>query len=157
MERKRKEIKITPIKNGTAIDHIRAGQAPIVLKILGIGAGTNMAISLVMNVQSQKFGKKDIVMIENRELNSEETNKVALIAPNATINIIRDCQVVKKEKVRLPKIIEAILKCPNPNCVSNDEKEPIKSKFILEEENLPSLKCYYCGIEIENVPEAIKY
>jgi aspartate carbamoyltransferase regulatory subunit len=132
-EKPKKEIKITPIKNGTVIDHIKAGQAPIVLKILGIEAGTDLVLSLVMNVRSQKFGKKDIVMIEDRELNFQEVNKVTLIAPNATINIIRNCRVVKKEKVSLPEIIEAILKCPNPNCISNAENEPIKSRFVLEE------------------------
>jgi aspartate carbamoyltransferase regulatory subunit len=156
-EKIKKEIKITPIKNGTVIDHIAAGQALIVLKILGIEAGTNMIVSLVMNVQSQKLGKKDIVMIEDRELNEEETNKIALIAPQATINIIRNSRVVKKEKVHLPRIIEEILECQNPNCISNDEREPIKSKFVLENQKPISIKCYYCGMIIESIPKAIKY
>ena len=157
MEEIKKEIKISPIKDGTVIDHINPGQAPIVLKILGIEAGTRMVVSLAMNVQSKKLGRKDIVKIEDRELNEKETNKIALIAPGATINIIRNYQVVKKEKVRLPGIIEEILKCQNPNCVSNDEREPINSKFVLENRESVVLKCYYCGMEIEDIPEAIRY
>jgi len=157
MEEIKKEIKISPIKDGTVIDHINPGQAPIVLKILGIEAGTRMVVSLAMNVQSKKLGRKDIVKIEDRELNEKETNKIALIAPGATINIIRNYQVVKKEKVHLPGIIEEILKCQNPNCVSNDEREPINSKFVLENREPVVLKCYYCGMEIEDIPKAIRY
>ena len=157
MEEIKKEIKISPIKDGTVIDHINPGQAPIVFKILGIEAGTRMVVSLAMNVQSKKLGRKDIVKIEDRELNEKETNKIALIASSATINIIRNYQVVKKEKVRLPGIIEEILKCQNPNCVSNDEREPINSKFVLENRESVVLKCYYCGMEIEDIPEAIRY
>jgi len=157
-EKIEKEMKVSKIKDGTVIDHITQGQALTVLKILRISSGTEMGISLAMNVKSQKLGgRKDIVKIEGRELNTQETNKIALIAPQATINIIRNYQVVKKEKVRLPGIIEEILKCQNPNCVSNDEREPINSKFVLENREPVVLKCYYCGMEIEDIPKAIRY
>lgn len=153
----KKEIKITPIRNGTVIDHINHGQAPNVLKILGITAGTDMIVSLVMNVRSRKFGEKDIVMIENKELNLTETNQIALIAPQATLNIIRNCQVVAKESVKLPDRVEGILKCPNPSCISNAENEPISSKFNIKNDNPPKVHCHYCGIEVEKIFEAMKY
>ena len=85
----KKELKIPLIKNGTVIDHITAGYAVKVLHILGIPISTSSVVSVAMNVKS-KFGKKDIVKVENREIDPQEVDKIALIAPKATINIIRN-------------------------------------------------------------------
>ncbi len=147
----KKELKIVPIKNGTVIDHITAGQALNVLKILGINARTDAVLSVVMNVRSKKMGRKDIVKVEDRELNPEEVDKIALIAPNATINIIRDSEVMEKHSVYLPKSIEGIIRCANPNCISNAETEPVISKFITVSENPPRFRCFYCERIIEDV------
>ena len=94
----KKELKIPRIKNGTVIDHITAGNAVKVLHILGIPRSTSSVVSVAINVMS-KLGKKDIVKVENRELDPQEVDKIALIAPKATINIIRDYEVAKKHKV----------------------------------------------------------
>ncbi len=149
----KKELKVSPIGNGTVIDHITAGQALNVLKILGIHAGTDAVLSVIMNVRSNKMGKKDIVKIENRELRREEVDKIALIAPNATINIIRNYEVVEKRKVFLPKVIEGILRCANPNCISNAREEPVVPKFITVSENPPIFRCFYCERIVENAAE----
>ncbi|MDI6885893.1 MAG: aspartate carbamoyltransferase regulatory subunit [archaeon] len=146
-----KELKVVPIKNGTVIDHITAGQALNVLKILEINARTGAVVSVVMNVRSKKMGRKDIVKVEDRELKPEEVDKIALIAPNATINIIRDSEVIEKHKVYLPKSIEGIIRCANPNCISNAEREPVISKFITVSENPPLFRCFYCERMIEDV------
>jgi len=146
-----KELKVVPIKNGTVIDHITAGQALNVLKILEINARTDAVVSVVMNVRSKKMGRKDIVKVEDRELKPEEVDKIALIAPNATINIIRDSEVIEKHKVYLPKSIEGIIRCANPNCISNVEREPVISKFITVSENPPLFRCFYCERMIEDV------
>jgi aspartate carbamoyltransferase regulatory subunit len=150
----KKELKVIPIINGTVIDHITAGKALNVLKILNItpGRGTEEVVSMVMNVKSEKMGKKDIVKVENRELRTEEVDKIALIAPNATINIIRSSEVVEKHNVYLPKTIEGILKCANPNCISNTN-EPVISKFIISPDPRPRFRCFYCEriMEIEDV------
>ncbi|MBE0516686.1 MAG: aspartate carbamoyltransferase regulatory subunit [Methanophagales archaeon] len=146
-----KELKVVPIKNGTVIDHIAAGQALNVLKILEINARTDAVVSVVMNVRSKKMGRKDIVKVEDRELKPEEVDKIALIAPNATINIIRDSEVIEKHKVYLPKSIEGIIRCANPNCISNVEREPVISKFITVSENPPLFRCFYCERMIEDV------
>lgn len=146
-----KELKVVPIKNGTVIDHITAGQALNVLKILEINARTDVVVSVVMNVRSKKMGRKDIVKVEDRELKPEEVDKIALIAPNATINIIRDSEVVEKHKVYLPVSIEGIIQCANPNCISNAEREPVISKFITVSENPPLFRCFYCERMIEDV------
>lgn len=123
----KKELKVPLIKDGTVIDHITAGNAVKVLHIIGIPKGSSSIVSVAMNVKS-KMGKKDIVKVENRELDSKEVDKIALIAPKATINIIRDYEVAKKHKVELPGKIVGIVKCANPTCVSNTN-EPVESRF----------------------------
>ncbi|MEM3194314.1 MAG: aspartate carbamoyltransferase regulatory subunit, partial [Candidatus Bathyarchaeia archaeon] len=83
--------------------------------------------------------------IEGRELNPEEVDKIALIAPHATINIIRNYRVVEKQRVKLPSIIQGIIKCTNPPCISNSESEPVKPIFYVESEEPLRLRCHYCG------------
>ncbi|ADP77953.1 aspartate carbamoyltransferase, regulatory subunit [Methanothermus fervidus DSM 2088] len=151
--RKIRELKVKPIKNGTVIDHIPAGRALQVLKILKIPEGKNK-VTIGINMESSRMGIKDIVKIENRELHSEEVDQIALIAPKATINIIRDYEVVKKEKVQLRDEIEGLIKCPNPNCISNAD-EPIKTKFYVVDKEPVTLRCYYCERLIKE--EEIKF
>ncbi|MGZ4941011.1 MAG: aspartate carbamoyltransferase regulatory subunit [Halobacteriota archaeon] len=137
------ELRVRSIKNGTVIDHITAGNALNVLKILGIAGGTKAIVSVVMNVPSKRSasGRKDIVKIEDRELIPEEVDKIALIAPQATINIIRDYEVAQKNPVVLPDVISSIVKCPNLNCISNSN-EPVFSKFKVLDSFI--LRCVYC-------------
>jgi aspartate carbamoyltransferase regulatory subunit len=148
-----KELKVTPIKKGTVIDHIPPGLALLVLHVLKIPEETSSAVSVAMNVNS-KMGKKDIVKIENRELDEREVNKISLIAPKATINIIREYEVIKKHRVQLPNEIIGIVKCSNPTCISNS-REPVESRFILVSKDPPHIKCYYCERETENIAERI--
>jgi len=138
------ELVVRKIKDGTVIDHIPAGQALNVLRIMGIKGFEGNRIAIVMNVESKKLGKKDIVKIENREIAPEEINKIALIARNATINIIRNYKVIKKEKVTLPDKIKNIVKCINPTCITNQEREFIVSSFKLISKNPIILLCEYC-------------
>lgn len=138
-----KEIRVRKIENGTVIDHISAGHALNVLKILGIMRKLpENAITIAMNVPSKKLGKKDIVKIENREISEEELGKISLISPEATINIIRNNKVVVKKKVKIPDIIEEALKCANINCITNYEKT--KTKFYAESKSPLKLRCHYC-------------
>ena len=137
------ELRVKPIKNGTVIDHIAGGQALNVLKILGISGTTDATVSVVMNVESSKLGKKDIVKVEDRELKEEEVNRIALIAPDATINIIRDFLVIEKHLVDLPDLIIGVVRCQNPSCISNTE-EPIESRMLVKTKNPVVLRCVYC-------------
>jgi aspartate carbamoyltransferase regulatory subunit len=131
---------ISPIQNGTVIDHISGGEALNVLKIIGITGATAESISVATNVKSSKIGKKDIVKIENRELRKEEVDRIALIAPHATISIIRNFDVWEKKGVEIPAFLIGVVRCPNPGCISNTN-EPVPSKF----EVLPKgLHCLYC-------------
>jgi aspartate carbamoyltransferase regulatory subunit len=139
---------IRKIENGTVIDHITAGYALEVLHILGIKGREGNVISIAMNVPSKKLGKKDIVKIEDRELSPGEVDRIALISPNATINIIRDFLVAEKKRVNLPEVIIGIVKCPNPACISNG-KEPVASQLDVVQREPLLLRCRYCGTTIE--------
>lgn len=137
-----KELKVKPIKNGTVIDHIKANKALSVLKILGLPSGES-AVTIAMNMQSSQMGIKDIVKVEGRELAHGEVDRIALIAPNATINIVRNYEIAGKGKVKLGDNVKDILKCPNPNCITNT-KEPVKTRFSVIGKEPVILRCYYC-------------
>jgi aspartate carbamoyltransferase regulatory subunit len=137
-----KEMRVRPIRHGTVIDHITAGQALNVLRILGISGTTTAVVSVAMNVPSGVLGSKDIVKVEDRELEEEEVDRISLIAPDATINIIRDFEVIEKYKVDLPKSLDGVVKCANPNCISNTN-EPVISKFAVNKKPV-ELRCIYC-------------
>ncbi|MHA1265144.1 MAG: aspartate carbamoyltransferase regulatory subunit [Candidatus Helarchaeota archaeon] len=143
-----KSLRVRKIKNGTVIDHISPGNALNVLKIVGITGKEGMIISIAMNVQSSKSTLKDVVKIENKELAPEEINRIALISPNATINIIRNYEVVQKNKVVLEEKIEGVIKCMNPNCITNSN-EPVNSLFKIEQTHPISLRCVYCERTLE--------
>ncbi|MFH0904301.1 MAG: aspartate carbamoyltransferase regulatory subunit [Methanobacteriota archaeon] len=137
-----KEMRVRRIQHGTVIDHITAGQALNVLRILGVSGTTSAVVSVAMNVPSGAIGSKDIVKVEDRELEEEEVDRISLIAPNATINIIRDFEVIEKYRVDLPERLEGVVKCSNPNCISNTN-EPVISKFLVNKKPV-ELRCIYC-------------
>ena len=141
----KRELRVEKIRDGTVIDHITAGTALAVLRILGITGREGQIVSVLMNVPSRKLGRKDIVKIEGRELSPGEVDRIALVAPKATINIIRNFEVARKEPVRPPTTIVDVLKCQNIACITNS-REPVKPVFRVEGkgENL-ALRCYYCG------------
>lgn len=142
------ELHVSKIKDGTVIDHITGGHALDVAKILGITGREKRIITIAINVPSKLYKAKDIVKIEGRELNPQEVHKIALLAPHATINIIRNYKVVEKQRVKLPSMVEDIIKCANPACISNSN-EPVQAKFYVEGEEPLLLKCHYCGFIIE--------
>ncbi|HYA33429.1 MAG TPA: aspartate carbamoyltransferase regulatory subunit [Candidatus Bathyarchaeia archaeon] len=148
-DKDKEELRVRSIRNGSVIDHITAGNALNVLRILGISGITAAIVSVAMNVPSKKlaFGRKDIVKIEDRELVPAEVDKIALIAPEATINIIRDFEVTQKKSVILPDLITNVVRCPNLNCISNSP-EPIYSKFKVLDSF--ALRCDYCETIIDN-------
>lgn len=134
-------FKVYAIKNGTVIDHLPAGQGLRIIELLGLKKNSYI-VTLGMNFTSKKHGNKDIVKVENKELNAQEVNKIAVIAPTATLNIIRDFKIVQKNRVIIPKIIEDMIKCANPNCVTNHE--PVKTKFVPVQKKSLTLRCYFC-------------
>jgi len=143
------KIRIVKIHDGTVIDHIRAGKALEVLKILRITGEDGNIVSLAMNISSSKIEKKDIVKVEHRFLKDEEVARIALVAPEATINLIKDNKLIKKIHIELPDTLTDIMKCPNQRCVTNKEREPIHSKYQVISHKPIQLKCLYCWTIIE--------
>ena len=135
------ELRVSKIKSGTVIDHIDGGQALNVLALLGIDGSEGEAVSVAMNVPSDRLGHKDVVKVESRELSQDELDVLALIAPEATINIIRDYEVVEKNRVERPERVVGVLECPNRACITRTG-EPVASKFEVLAEGV---RCEYCG------------
>ena len=139
-----KEIKVTPIRNGTVIDHITCGQALNVLRILGVNEyNIDSTVSVLMHAPSKKTGWKDVVKVEDRELDPKTVDKIALIAPNATIDIIRDYNVAEKHLVKLNPRVKGLVHCGNPNCITN-KKEPVDPEFAVDNFSPLVLRCIYC-------------
>ena len=134
------KLSVSKIVKGTAIDHISAGRGFLVQKILRIDSKSRSVI--ITNVDSKKYGKKDIIKIEGKYLTPKEVNIISLIAPNASINRIENSEVVEKYAVKFPDVIEEVLKCPNLSCITNSENEPIVTKFIKSYND--SVQCHYC-------------
>jgi aspartate carbamoyltransferase regulatory subunit len=134
------ELRVNKIRNGTVIDHIAGGQALNVLAILGVDAHSGDTVSVVMNVPSDRLGTKDIVKVEDRELSQDEVDALSLIAPAASINIIREFDVVEKRRVERPDQVVGVLACPNHNCITTEE-EPVDSRFAVLDDGV---RCEYC-------------
>ncbi|WP_255193686.1 aspartate carbamoyltransferase regulatory subunit [Natronobeatus ordinarius] len=135
------ELRVSKIRDGTVIDHIRGGQSLNVLAILGIDGSRGEEVSVGMNVPSDRLARKDIVKVEGHELSQDEVDVLSLIAPDASINIVRDYEVVEKSRVERPDVVEAVLECPNPGCITNAD-EPVTTTFEVLEDGV---RCAYCG------------
>ena len=137
-----KELVVSALENGTVLDHIPSENVFKVLEILNLMDERNR-ITIGINLNSKLFGKKGIIKIADRFFEDEELNKLALVAPKATVNIIRDFRVVEKRKLVMPHEIEGIAKCMNPKCITNHQ--PVKTRFTtIENDNEISLLCHYC-------------
>ena len=137
----KEQLKVDPIKNGTVIDHIKAGKALQVAEILNI-PNSNSEIMIGVNLTSKKMGKKDIIKIENRELSKEEAGSIALISPGATLIIIENYKVVKKFGIEIPEEINQHIICPNSACITN--AEAVETRFKLAGKNPIEVRCCYC-------------
>ncbi len=133
-------LNVDTIESGTVIDHIKAGKGKKVMELLRISDNFSSRVALVMNVSSKKLGKKDIVKIENVFVSNEIANLIALVAPNSTINIIKNGEVANKYQVSLPKQLRGVGICPNPNCITNFE---ISEKAFRNEEG-DLYRCEFC-------------
>ena len=138
---KKKELAVAALKNGTVIDHIPSDSLFKVVDLLGIQSIKNN-VTIGYNLDSKKYGKKGIIKVANITFPEATLNRIAIIAPNAVINIIKDYEVVEKRKVELPDNIYGIVKWSNPKCIPNNE--PKRTHFhVIDRENM-ILKCHYC-------------
>ena len=149
-----KELKVAALRNGTVIDHIPADKLYKVVSILHLETCEHQ-ITIGNNLDSAKVGKKGIIKISDRAFLEDETNKIALIAPNAKINIIRDYLVVEKRPLTLPAEIKEIVQCANPNCITNNQ--PVTTRFHVQlHDGEIMLKCHYCEREVQRDKVKIK-
>jgi aspartate carbamoyltransferase regulatory subunit len=134
-------LQVSAIKDGTVIDHLPANRLFEVISILGLNHCKEM-ITFGTNLDSKLLGRKGIIKVANRFFQGEEIDKIALIAPSAKLNTIKNYQVVEKRTVEIPSEIGSIVKCFNPKCITNNEK--MQTKFSVISKSPVELKCHYC-------------
>lgn len=140
----KKELAVAALQNGTVIDHIPSESLFSVVNLLGIQSLKN-SVTIGFNLDSKRMGTKGIIKIADVSLPEATLNRIALIAPNAVINVIQDYEVVDKHKVVLPDDLVNIVKCNNPKCITNNE--PMATLFHIVDKEHGVLKCHYCEKE----------
>ena len=138
---KDKFLEVSAIKDGTVIDHIPANSLFKVISILCLEKNEGM-ITFGTNLESKKLGKKAIIKLSDVFFKDKDINRIALFAPEAKLNIIKDYEVIEKRVVELPDEITGIAKCVNPLCITNHEKIP--TKFLVIDKKNITLRCRYC-------------
>ncbi len=136
-----KKLIVSAIENGTVIDHIPAPSVFQVIRLLGLDRCEEQVL-FGTNLDSKKYGKKGIIKVNNKYFENDDINKIALVAPTATLIVIKGFQVVTKKNVEVPDAVEKVVKCVNPNCVTNIENVPTKFKTINKID--VKLRCHYC-------------
>ena len=140
-EETKKELKISAIEDGTVIDHIPTDATFKVAEILDLENHKGI-VSVATNLQSKRIGKKGIIKVGGKSLTQDEVNKIAIVAPDATVNIIKNYDVKEKIKVKTPDVIDNVVKCSNPVCITNNEQ--ITTKFYVVKKDPLKIKCHYC-------------
>jgi len=136
-----KQLSVSAIQNGTVIDHIPAKNLFKVIQILGLDH-IDTQITFGTNLESKKLGRKAIIKISDKFFEDADINRIALVAPDAKLNIIRDYEVVEKKVVEVPDTIVGIARCMNPKCITNFET--VTTRFRVVSKKNVSLKCHYC-------------
>lgn len=146
----KKELQVAALENGTVIDHIPSEKLFTVVSLLGLQEMSNN-ITIGFNLASKKLGKKGIIKVADRFFTDDEINRIAVVAPNVKLNIIRNYEVVEKREVILPDELCGIVKCANPKCITNNE--PMQTYFHVVDKEGGLLKCHYCEKEqsVENI------
>jgi len=139
----RKELVVSAIENGTVLDHIPAKSVFHVMKILALDNIENQVL-IGTNLDSKKFDKKGIIKVRDKFFINKEVNKIALIAPSATLIEIRNYKVTYKKQVKTPTEITGSVKCVNPNCITNNENISSKFKVLKSPDGELKLQCHYC-------------
>ena len=150
---KKKELQVAALENGTAIDHIPSCQLFKVASLLGLDKMDN-TITIGNNLHSNKMGSKGMIKIADKFFKEDEINRIALVAPNVMLNIIRDYEVVEKKTVVLPDELIGLVKCNNPKCITTNE--PMATRFHAIDTEQGTIKCHYCERTINKEDIVIK-
>ena len=135
---------VAAICNGTVIDHIPSDKLFTIVRLLGLEKMENK-ITIGFNLESKKLGSKGIIKIADKFFCDEEINRIAVVAPNIKLNIIRNYEVIEKKELVLPDVLTGIIKCGNPKCITNNEPMPTLMHVVDKENCL--VKCHYCEKE----------
>lgn len=138
-------MQVAALENGTAIDHIPTSAVFKVVSLLHLQK-LNNRVTIGNNLKSSKMGSKGIIKVSDKFFREDEINRIALVAPNVNLNIIRNFEVVEKKKVVLPDEIIEIVRCNNPKCITNNE--PMKTRFHVIDKEMVELQCHYCELKI---------
>ncbi len=138
----KKQLAVAALESGTVIDHIPASALFTAVRILGIEHLTN-AVTIGNNLPSGKLGAKGIIKVAGKEFDEATLNRIALVAPTAVVNIIRDYTVVEKRQVCLPDVLTNLVRCANPKCITNHE--PMPTRFITVSRDPVAVRCHYCN------------
>ncbi|MBQ8474916.1 MAG: aspartate carbamoyltransferase regulatory subunit [Clostridia bacterium] len=131
---------VNPIKNGTVLDHITAGNGMKLYKILKFDE-LDCPVAIITNACSLKMGKKDIIKIDGAvELNLDV---IGYIDPGVTVNKIVDGEVSERRHLSLPDTISDVIHCKNPRCITSVEQE-LKHTFKLVDRENKVYRCIYC-------------
>lgn len=141
-----KELQVAAIENGTVIDHIPSNQLFKVASLLELDKMEGNTITIANNLPSKKCGFKGMIKISDKFFNDDEISRIALVAPNVILNIIRNYEVVEKKRVALPDEIIGLVKCNNPKCITNNE--PMPTRFEVIDKEAGTIKCHYCERKI---------
>ena len=141
----KKELQVAALENGTAIDHIPPEQLFRVAHLIGLSKMENR-ITFGNNLESKKMGRKGMIKIADKFFEEDEINRIALVAPNVILNIIRDYEVIEKKNITLPDELVGIVKCNNPKCITNNE--PMTTHFYVTDKEKGIIKCRYCERKI---------
>lgn len=136
---------VVAIKNGTVIDHIPSAKLFEVVNLLHLQDVRDSAIIVGYNLKSKKFGHKSLIKVFEKFFTDAELNQLSVVAPNVTLCIIRDYEVVEKKSVTLPEELRGIVRCNNPKCITNNE--PMQTVFHVSDRENGLLRCHYCGKE----------
>ena len=150
---KKKELQVAALENGTAIDHIPPEHLFKVAHLIGLSKMENR-ITFGNNLESKKMGRKGMIKIADKFFEEDEINRIALVAPNVILNIIRDYEVVEKKNISLPDELVGIVQCNNPKCITNNE--PMTTHFYVTDKSSGTLKCRYCERKINKEEIIIK-
>ena len=143
----KKELAVAALRNGTVIDRIPSSALFQAVKILGIEK-FDKHVTIGNNLDSKKLGHKGIIKVADVFFPEATLNRIALIAPAAVVNIIRDYEVVEKFPVTLPDTIYGLVKCGNPKCITNNE--PMATLFVTDDDNPGFIRCHYCNHSVAN-------
>lgn len=160
MERSSERMLVSRIGEGTVIDHIPDWKAETASKVLRLDKLARMqadvSVAILQNVASKKLGRKDIVKIDKWHVDEKDADILCLIFPEITVNYIDEGKVSKYQP-RVPDTIEGRIRCPELNCISNTEREPVTPKFVtLKKDRL--LQCLYCDslLGFDSVPDHVR-